>query len=49
VVDTQASRLYVGHFTDSYIGVFSLDLQHPETYGTSLGTLGVPKPPRASK
>ncbi len=48
-VDTQASRLYVGHFTDSYIGVFSLDLQHPQTYGTMLGTLGVPKPPRASK
>jgi hypothetical protein len=48
-VDTQASRLYVGHFTDSFIGVFSLDLSHPETYGTMLGTLGVPKPPRASK
>jgi hypothetical protein len=48
-VDTQRSRLYVGHFTDSYIGVFSLDLAHPDTYGTSLGTLGKPKTPRASK
>ena len=48
-VDTQRSRLYVGHFTDSFVGVFSLDLGHPETYGTMLGTLGTPKPPRSSK
>jgi hypothetical protein len=48
-VDTERKRLYVGHFTDSYIGVFSLDLAHPDTYGTMLGTLGTPKPPRASK
>lgn len=48
-IDTESSRLYVGHFTDSYIGVFSLDLKHPETYGTMLATVGVPKPPRASK
>jgi hypothetical protein len=48
-VDTQRGLLYVGHFTDSYVGVYSLDLASPATYGTLLGTLGTPKPPRASK
>ncbi len=48
VVDTPRSLLYVGNFTDSYIGVFSLDLASP-TYGTLLGTLGFPKSPRSSK
>jgi hypothetical protein len=49
VVDTARSLLYVGHFTDSFIGVFSLDLSSPATYGTMLGTLGTPKAPRSSK
>jgi DNA-binding beta-propeller fold protein YncE len=48
-VDTERRLLYVGHFTDSYIGVFSLDLAQPATYGTMLATLGVPKSPRSSK
>jgi hypothetical protein len=48
-VDTARSLLYVGHFTDSFIGVFSLDLSSPATYGTMLGTLGTPKAPRSSK
>jgi hypothetical protein len=48
-VDTARKRLYVGHFTDSYIGVYSLDLAVPATYGTMLGTLGTPKSPRSSK
>jgi hypothetical protein len=48
-VDTKRRLLYVGHFTDSYIGVFSLDLAYPETYGTMLGMLGSPKAPRSSK
>jgi len=48
-VDTQRRLLYVGHFTDSYIGVFSLDLAFPDTYGTMLGMLGSPKAPRSSK
>lgn len=48
-VDTERQLLYVGHFTDSYVGVYSLDLAHPATYGTMLGTLGTPKSPRASK
>jgi hypothetical protein len=48
-VDTERKLLYVGHFTDSYVGVYSLDLASPATYGTMLGTLGKPKQPRASK
>jgi hypothetical protein len=48
-VDTARGLLYVGHFTDSYVGVYSLDLASPSTYGTMLGTLGEPKEPRASK
>ena len=49
VVDSSRRLLYVGHFTDSYVGVYSLDLASPATYGTLLGTLGTPKPPRTSK
>jgi hypothetical protein len=49
VVDPTRQLLYVGHFTDSYVGAYSLDLAHPATYGTMLGTLGTPKSPRASK
>jgi hypothetical protein len=48
-VDTERKLLYVGHFTDSYLGVYSLDLAFPETYGTMLGSLGAPKAPRSSK
>jgi hypothetical protein len=48
-VDTARKLLYVGHFTDSFIGVFSLDLSHPASYGTMLGMLGAPKAPRSSK
>ncbi|MBK7586435.1 MAG: hypothetical protein IPI67_40380 [Myxococcales bacterium] len=39
---------YVGHFTDSYLGVIDLDQRHP-TYGTLLATVGKPNAPRASK
>jgi hypothetical protein len=38
---------YVGHFTDSYIGVIDLDQRHA-TYGQIVLTLGVPTAPRAS-
>jgi hypothetical protein len=48
-VDPTRKLLYVGHFTDSYVGVYSLDLASPATYGTLLGTLGTPKAPRSSK
>ena len=49
VVDEQRQLLYVAHFTDSYVGVYSLNLARPATYGTLLGTLGTPKSPRSSK
>lgn len=39
---------YVGHFTDSYIGVIDLD-QRSAHYGSVVMTLGRPVPPRASK
>lgn len=41
--------LYVGHFTDSYVGVISLDQRYPMTYGATLATIGNPQAPRASK
>ena len=40
---------YVGHFTDSYVGVISLDQRYPPTFGSTLATLGTPSPPRAAK
>jgi hypothetical protein len=39
---------YVGHFTDSYIGVIDLDQRHT-TYGQIVLTVGIPTAPRASK
>ncbi len=47
--DEQRALTYVGHFTDSFIGVVSLDQRFPRTYGTMITTIGVPTPPRASK
>jgi hypothetical protein len=40
---------YVGHFTDSYVGVVDLDQRHTETYGQMILTVGKPVAPRASK
>ncbi len=48
VVDSTEGLGYVGHFTDSYIGVLDLDRRHP-TYGTLVLSLGEPSAPRASK
>jgi hypothetical protein len=48
-VDEARARLYVGHFTDSFLGIFSLDLGFPATYGAMIGMLGTPTPPRSSK
>lgn len=39
---------YVGHFTDSYVGVIELDQRSP-SYGTQVLMLGRPSPPRTSK
>jgi hypothetical protein len=43
------SYLYVGHFTDSYLGVVDLDMRHPDTFGTIFASVGTPTPPRESK
>ncbi|APR79505.1 Hypothetical protein A7982_04852 [Minicystis rosea] len=42
------SYLYVGHFTDSYLGVVDLDMRH-STFGTMFASIGTPTPPRESK
>lgn len=47
--DPERPMAYVGHFTDSFIGVVSLDRRSPRTYGTFITTIGAPSPPRASK
>jgi hypothetical protein len=43
------SFLYVGHFTDSYIGVVDLDTRNPATFGSMILTLGQPEPPQESQ
>jgi hypothetical protein len=40
--------LYVGHFTDSYIGVVDLDMRHP-SFGTMFASIGAPLPPVESQ
>ncbi len=40
---------YIGHFSDSYIGVIDLDQRHTSTYGTFVLSVGQRTPPRASK
>ncbi len=42
------STMYVGHFTDSYIGVVDLDTRNP-TFGSMYMTLGQPVPPKESQ
>jgi DNA-binding beta-propeller fold protein YncE len=43
------SYLYVGHFTDSYLGVVDLDMRHPLTYGQMVASIGIPSPPAEAK
>jgi hypothetical protein len=40
---------YVGHFTDSYIGVVDLDRRHPQSYGNIILSIGPATAPRTSK
>lgn len=47
--DYETGVMYVGHFTDSYVGVISIDQRYPFTYGATLATLGTPDGPRADK
>ena len=46
--ETAHAYLYVGHFTDSYLGVVDLDMRHPETFGTMFASIGAPLPPLES-
>lgn len=48
-VDDARGLGYVAHFTDSYLGVISLDQRFPQTYATIVASLGTPSPPRSSK
>jgi hypothetical protein len=48
-VDEVHGWLFIGHFTDSFIGVVSLDARFAHTYGKTLATIGEPSAPRASK
>jgi len=43
------SYLYVGHFTDSYIGVVDLDARRPHTFGQMFASIGTPTPPTESR
>ena len=46
--DDMHSYLYVGHFTDSYIGVVDLDMRH-RTFGTLFASIGTPTFPRETQ
>jgi len=48
-VDGTRGLAYLGHFTDSYLGVISLDQRFPQTYATIVASIGAPKAPRTSK
>src|SRR6478752_4562190 len=46
-VDSKRGLAYLGHFTDSYLGVISLDQRFPQTYATIVASIGTPKAPRS--
>jgi hypothetical protein len=48
VMDPVAPIAYVGHFTDSYIGLIDLDQSHAGTFESIVATIGVPQPPSAT-
>jgi hypothetical protein len=41
--------LYIGHFTDSYLGVVDLDRRRPQTYGQMIASVGTPIEPPESR
>jgi hypothetical protein len=43
------SYMYVGHFTDSNLGVVDLDMRHSITFGNMFATIGAPIPPIESQ
>jgi hypothetical protein len=48
-IDEKRGLGYIAHFTDSYLGVISLDQRFPQTYASVVASIGPPSPPRASK
>jgi hypothetical protein len=48
-IDEARGLGYVAHFTDSYLGVISLDQRFPQNYAAIIASIGIPTPPRASK
>ncbi|MEO7037539.1 MAG: hypothetical protein ABI548_26515 [Polyangiaceae bacterium] len=48
-VDDARGLAYIAHFTDSYLGVISLDQRFPKSYASIVANIGTPSPPRASK
>jgi hypothetical protein len=49
VMDPVEAIAYVGHFTDSYIGLIDLDQRHAGSYASIVATIGAPQPPQDSK
>ena len=43
------SFLYVGSFTDSYLGVIDLDMRNTATFGQVVANIGVPTPPKEER
>lgn len=48
-VDELRGLAYVGYFTDSYLGVISLDQRFPQNYAATVASIGFPVAPRTSK
>ncbi len=49
VMDPVEPIAYVGHFTDSYIGLVDLDQSHADTFESIVATIGVPQAPSGTK
>jgi len=49
VMDPVQPLAYVGHFTDSYIGLIDLDQTHAATFETIVATIGIPVSPQGTK
>jgi hypothetical protein len=49
VMDPVEPIAYVGHFTDSYVGVVDLDESHAGTFETMVASIGVPQAPAVTK
>jgi hypothetical protein len=47
--DLSHALLYIGHFTDSYLGVVDLDMRNRNTFGTMFASVGKLQPPQESK